>query len=360
MFRIYIACLVVIFVGTYAGASELKAQVGFIKGFSWGWTGSRGEYLGERPERSLELLAATGTEWIALAFAAHMETKKSPEILYAEDNAAMVSDDEIRRAIQLARKHNFKVIMKPVVNCLDGAWRATIAFDGEPAWLEWWKHYEAFLVHYARIAAEIKCEMFCVGCEMRSSERFVARWRRAIGEVRKVYHGPIVYNANHDDVTRVQWFDAVDVIGVSGYYAVATKNDTSLDRMVTRWKPIRERLHNLSTKWKRPVLFIEIGVRSAATCSSMPWDFSHRELPYDGEEQARYYQAALQSFWNEPWFLGFCWWDWKAQLYDRDDGKTNTDFCVYGKPAEEVLSEWYHRQRPVGNETSGRAPAGRE
>ena len=63
----------------------------------------RGEYTGEEPERSLKALAATGTEWIALCFAAQMDTKSSPTIRYAEGNDFMVSDQEIHRAIRLAR-----------------------------------------------------------------------------------------------------------------------------------------------------------------------------------------------------------------------------------------------------------------
>jgi hypothetical protein len=342
----YLLFLLILVSTAHAQNVENERRPGFIKGYTWGWTGTRGEYLGEKPEKSLQLLAATGTQWIALAFAGHMETKRSPHILYGSDNEMMVSDEEIRRAIRLAREHQFKIILKPVVNCNDGAWRAMIDFDDEKDWDKWWQSYEGFLLHYARIASETKCEMFCVGCEMRSTEQFVKRWRSLISEVRKTYNGLIVYNINHDDIDRVEWFDVLDIIGVSAYWPVASKEDTSLDNMLASWKPIRQRLRELSAKSRKPILFMEIGMRSAATCSSMPWDWEHQELPYDGDEQARYYEAALQSFWNnEPWFIGYCWWDWKAQLYDREEGKNNKDFCIYGKPAEEVLLKWYSKAR---------------
>jgi hypothetical protein len=220
-----------------------------------------------------------------------------------------------------------------------------IEFKTEKDWAAWWQNYEAFMLHYAKIAADAHCEMLCVGCEMSSTEKFAEHWRRLIAEVRKIYKGPIVYNANHDAADGVKWFDAVDIIGISAYYPVATQNDRSLEKMLAGWKPIREKLAKLHAKWQKPILFIEIGVRSAAGCSTMPWDWSHAELPYDGEEQARYYQAALESFWDQPWFLGFCWWDWKAQLYKQEEAKTNKDFCIYGKPAEAVLKDWYHRRR---------------
>jgi len=141
----------------------------------------------------------------------------------------------------------------------------------------------------------------------------------------------------------VKWFDAVDVIGVSGYYDVGTKDDTSLQGMLQRWKPVREMLHKVSIKFKKPLLLIEIGVRSASKCSTMPWDYDHTEFPYDGEEQANFYESAFQTFWNEPWFLGFCWWDWQVNLPDRESGKPDTSFGIYGKPAEDVLHKWYEK-----------------
>ena len=345
LISVVIALLIINAVYTQPVISFPDSPVGFIKGYSWGWTGVRGEYSGPAPELSMKELAATNTNWISLAFAAQMETKSSPTILYAKNNDFMVTNDEIHRAIKLAREQGFKIIMKPIVNCLDGAWRATINLETEEAWDQWWQSYEAFLLHYAQIAADTECEMLCVGCEMRSTEHFDDHWRRIIAEVRKTYKGPIVYNANHGDIENVGWFDAVDVIGVSAYWPVSTEQDTSLNTMLAGWRPIRERLRGLSSKWNRPILFAEIGVRSAKTCSTMPWDWQHHDLPFDGEEQARYYEAAFQSFWHEPWFIGYCWWDWKAQLYDRKQGTTNTDFCAYGKPAEEILHKWYSMAR---------------
>lgn len=324
-----------------AAENPSKSSVGFIKGYSWGWTGIRGDYLGDAPDESLKSLAATGANWIALCFAGEMQTKGSPTIMWSENNDRMVTDIEIRRAIALARKHNFKVLLKPVVNCRDGAWRGTITFETEADWDKWWQDYEAFLLYYARIAAEEKCEAFNLGCEMLTTEGFTDKWRHVAAKVREIYQGPIIYNSNHGHTEKIDWWDTVDIIGVSAYYPVATKADSSLEKMQSSWEPVRDKLRGISQKWNKPVLFIEIGVRSADTCSTMPWDWQHRDLPYNGAEQAHYYEAALRMFWDEPWFIGYCWWDWPAKLYKREEAKTNTEFCIYGKPAEDILRKWY-------------------
>jgi hypothetical protein len=77
----------------------------------------------------------------------------------------------------------------------------------------------------------------------------------------------------------------------------------------------------------------------------MPWDFTHTELPASEEEQANFYSSVLRTFWVEPWFAGFFWWDWSVKLYPLEKARTNTGFDIYGKKAEGVLKEWYAKPR---------------
>ena len=131
-------------------------------------------------------------------------------------------------------------MLKPMINSKDGVWRAYIRFNTSEEWDKWWQNYQDFLLHYARIAEETNCEMFCLGCEMASMEVAEYRWYDLIAAIRKVYSGPVTYNSNHNDVQNVRWFDAVDIIGVSGYFPVGTNDDTSLEGMLDRWKPVRK------------------------------------------------------------------------------------------------------------------------
>jgi hypothetical protein len=334
-----------------SAAPAPRSPVGFIKGYTWGWVGTRGSWQGQAAADSMKALAETGTTWACLAFTARMPTKSTPEILWGDANPRMVADDEIRQAVKMARANRLKVILKPVVDPADGAWRGTIGFktaDGKDdlaTWQKWWQVYEAFLLHYAAVAQAEKCEVLCIGCEMASTERFEKEWRALIAKIRKAYSGPLVYNCNHGSEDKVAWWDAVDIIGISGYYPVSTKDDTSLDKMTASWEKVRGRLRTLSAKFNRPVMFAEIGVRSAKSCTTMPWDWTHPDLPYDADEQARFYESALKTFWGEPWFCGFAWWDWPARLYAREQGGTNRGFCCYGKPAEAIMRAWYAKPR---------------
>ena len=228
------------------------SPVGFVKGYTWGWVGSRGSYLGDRPAESMRLLADTGSQWVCIGFVGHQPTRNTPEIRFAESDPSMVTDDEIRHAVKLARDNHLKVILKPVIDPADGQWRGTIEFkttDGktdDAAWEKWWKAYETFMLHYAAIAQTEKCELLCIGCEMHTTERFESQWRAVIGKIRKAYSGPLIYDTNWGDEEKVAWWDAVDIIGISAYYPVSTKDDTSLAHMITAWEKIRDRLRKLA------------------------------------------------------------------------------------------------------------------
>ena len=216
------------------------------------------------------------------------------------------------------------------------------------------------LLYYAKIAEETNCEMLCLGCEMGSTEKFEGRWRSLIAEIRQIYSGAITYDVNHGMENNVKWWDAVDVISISAYYPVGTddvlialKDDlskvppsnTSLEALKHRWKSYRKKLQKLSEKHDRPILFIELGVCSAQGFSAAPWSHHQPGAIYDADEQKRYYQATIETFWDEPWFIGFTWWAWPPNLYTLEEAKTHTGFCIYGKPAEQLVKKWYAKPR---------------
>jgi hypothetical protein len=377
----------------FQAAEDLARELGFVKGYSWGYDSRRGAYESPEAERSMKALAETGADCACICFSTYMQTHQTPDFKWGEANPRMVSDDEIRRAVDLARAGGMKVILKPMINCRDGVWRAWVKFfrpvtdqervagvtgeidpwDEESVrregmvrdlakWDQWWDCYERFILHYARIAEEKQAEGFCLGCEMSSTEEFDLRWRQLIGKVREVYHGSLTYDVNHGREAEVPWWDAVDFISVSAYYAVPPPEGQSIEEAVRQTTPmaeiveeltaVKERLAALSRARQKPICFIETGCANIRGCARYPWSYPRdpREHPTDDQEQANYYQAMFEVFYNEPWFMGFAWWDWPARLQDRETRWGNRSFCTYGKPAEQVMRQWYAKPRDAASE----------
>jgi hypothetical protein len=317
----------------------------FAKGFTYGFDGRRGDYQSAEAAASMERLAALGGDWAALAFTVLQDSFSSTVI--RPDYRYTVTDRDLSVAVGKLHSLGLKVCMKPIVNCADGSWRAYIRFpetdfNNRDYWKEWFSSYRAFLCHYAEIAEDTGCEMFCVGCEMLGTEDREDSWRDVITAVREVYHGPLVYNTNHGKEGNVTWWDAVDYIGTSAYFSVAEGPCESMDKMKAAWDSHKESLRRLSEKHGKQILFMEIGCRSASGCACMPYDFTHREFPYDEDEQANFYESCFRSMWNEPWFAGFFWWDWYTKLPARvpEDG-----FSIVDKKAETIVREWYAKSR---------------
>ena len=399
--RTFCAALIILGFAVPAGRSADEprdsAGLGFIKGYTWGASGGRGSFAAPAAADSMQKLADTGANWVCIAFGATMATHDNPEIPFAQANPRMVTDEEIRHAIHLARDNRMQVILKPMVNCRDGTWRAWIRFfrpiteqeraagitgemdpwqskpavrDGEvkdlEKWDRWWRNFSAFVLHYAELAEAEHVPALCLGCEMNSTEEFEDRWRSLIAEVRKVYHGQLTYNVNHDREDKVQWWDAVDLISISAYYAIppaagrpldqAVQQTTSLAEIVAGLQPVKRRSAQISAQWHKPILFIETGVINARGFARYPWTHgdAHPDSPMDEQEQANYYEAMMEVFWSEPWCMGFTWWDWPARLYESQAAPTQRSFCIYGRKAEAVLRQWYAKPRQAPDVTVGR------
>jgi len=318
----------------------------WIKGFTYGWMARRGAYRTDKAIRSQNKLFDLGINWLCLAFPVMQNNFSSTRIYF--DYRTTVTDKDLIFVINRAHEQGIKVCLKPVINCEDGMWRAYIDFPdadmlgNDRYWNDWFESYGAFLGHYAELAEDTGCEMFCIGCEMSGTERKEEHWRELIKKIRSIYHGPIVYNANHGRESNVNWFDCVDYIGISAYYKVGKKPADSLENMMESWNRVGKELENLSRKYNKQIIFMEVGCRSAEGCAMMPWDFVHKEYPWNEDEQADFYESCLSVFHDKEWFAGYFWWDWSIEIYDtRDEAVKDTGFNIHLKKAEDVVRKWY-------------------
>lgn len=348
-----------------------------FKGFTYGYDGKHGQYRTAEGIKSQKLLFETGVNWICLAFAVVQDTAVSTEIKF--NFGESITDRDILAAVKHAHDNGIKVCLKPMVNCADGTWRAKINFpdlcdfdnsedlkncddlkdfgnfkdcddlknfdvlEKDIYWIKWFNAYEKYMLYYAELAEEAGCEMLCVGCEMLGTERKESLWRALLKKIRSVYSGKLIYNTNHGHEKDVNWIDMLDYIGTSAYFPVGG-DDQSYETMVENWEKIADELEEVHKIWNKPIVFVEIGCRSAKTCSTMPWDYQHKDLPRDEGEQARFYDSCLSVMTKRPWFDGVFWWDWSTYIYDDlQSAKQNDWFNVHLKEAETIIKKWYKK-----------------
>ncbi|MRN55959.1 glycoside hydrolase family 113 [Paenibacillus monticola] len=310
----------------------MSLQNEYIGGITWGFMGRRGTWSTDEAERSMELMSSvTGANWTAIAFSALQATPQATEIPYWEEPT--VSDDEVKWAIGKAKALQLKVCLKPIVNCADGTWRAHINFFDkdvpcEPKWSQWFSSYTNFILHFAAIAEETGCEMFCIGCELVQADRRAEEWRTLIAEVRKIYSGTITYNCDKYQEDNVTWWDALDVISSSGYYP---EQD---------WEAQLDRIEAVVKSHDKPFFFMEAGCPSRIGSAAIPNDWGLKGEPSE-EEQNRFYEVMFSSCEAREWVQGFMLWDWPARLYPIEEATHNDDYCMYGKQAATLIKEYF-------------------
>jgi hypothetical protein len=285
-------------------------------------------YASPRSAESLARMKEMGAGWVVIIPTLFVKDRADSEVRATD---ATASDDTLRLAVRRAHALGLKVLFKPHVDMPGGAPRALLSPSDRA---RWFSTYGAHLSRYARLAAEEKCEMFSVGTELSllTLPPDTRSWRALIAETRRLYPGPLTYAANWHSIAHVGFWRELDYIGVDGYFPVpGGSNRAALE---AGWRPWVLGLAALSKLHGKPVLFTEVGLAAQKGANLRPWDW-HDYAPLDLEVQAAYMDAFLAAFSSQPWFRGFLYWAWEADL--SRTGPNDQSMSVQGKPAEAVL-----------------------
>lgn len=306
-----------------------------------------------------------GANWISLVVTCFQDTVQSTAIFclpYSNATGNLFkyytpTDVSLAHSIATAHKLGLKVALKPGVDLLNDPahWRGQIGFGtNDAAWKAWFASYTMMISRYAAFARDQGADAFVMGTELVNTNRPTAcdpaaaqradDWRQVAAKVRSFYPGKVYYAANWgsdscgEDVN-VQWWDAMDAIGVDAYFPITTMPDPTVPQLVAAWQPWVLRLEGISAQFHQPVLLPEIGYQSRAGANT-----THPLEPpvLDLAEQANCYEAFFQAFQGRPWLIGVFWWAIPATLNpDYAGGPTDTNFTPRGKPAADVLRKYY-------------------
>jgi hypothetical protein len=237
-------------------------------------------------------------------------------------------------------------MLKPHVDVDDGTWRGSIRPSDTASWFA---SYAEFLVSMAKVASEEKVDLLCVGTELArlTGSEYRGPWAALLSRVRETYGGALTYAANAvnpaDEFTSVSFWDLLDLGGLDVYAPLTDKDDPTRDELVRAWSRNREGHDMVASfrNWQRshgkPVVFTEIGYRSARGANRRPWEWE-TSPPFDAEEQANCYVAAFEVWRRESsWMKGLFWWAWSVPRPAPGD----TGYSPWGKPAEDELRRGY-------------------
>ncbi|MGL4382395.1 MAG: glycoside hydrolase family 113 [Bacilli bacterium] len=303
----------------------------YIKGISYTLFEPQALSLDEQKESIKIAQESLGLSHIALCYLAFQATPFSVDIDYQSTKTP--SKEVLIELITYAQSLGLKVILKPMLDCLDGTWRAHINFFDidapcEPSWPQWFKSYNKYLIEQAQLAQTTKCCMLVIGTEMIQTERRSNDWINLIKEIRKVYDGLITYNTDKYQEGNVLWWEHVDVISASGYYP--------LNELPSQIKRIKA----LVDLYQKPYFFAEAGCPSTTNACLSPHDWKIKG-EYDPLEQAIWIEDFINNIKDQSWIYGITWWGWSAHALTLKDDK---GYDVYQKQSQALIKAFYQNK----------------
>ncbi len=280
-------------------------------------------------ERALSTAKHLGASSIAIIPFLWQANPASPDIKAGDD----MSDDALRKAIRQARKQGFTVVVKPHV-WVPESWAGAVEPDSEQAWSTWFSQYRTELQRIARISAEEGADALAIGTELaKTSQR--PEWTGLIAAARAAFPRTLFYIAhNVEEAEAVPFWPQLDAIGVSLYPPLGADDDHA--GRIAIMQDVADHLDALSSRFGKPIIVGEIGLRSAEGAAAKPWE-SAEERTTSADPQL---QADVIADWlsvlNRPAIHGVLIWRWLTD--PKAGGLADTDFTVQGKPAEAVLS----------------------
>ncbi len=330
------------------------------RGVTFGFWRRRGDWETPEAMRHIERMAELNVGWVCVTPTIMMETPTEPRQF--ADFEVTPSDFELMDAIDRIHELGMKVHLRPMIECWDGQGRLQISFPPDrpgtripglvsDKWKRWWQGMRARTRHFARLAQRANCEMYGIDSEIDSFVNKHREWREVLDVARTEFDGPVTSShTRHVDFLKElesedHWFRDLDVLGTSYYHRSADEHGVTVEQRMRYMEPIRETYREIARRLGKPIMFGEVGCTSSYAGGMQPWGWSGQG-GYEPSEQATFLEAVLGLFWDEPWWAGMYWWKWDEnndRPQFKDDPSGDKGFEIYGKPAGDVMKQWFGR-----------------
>ncbi|MFZ1750536.1 MAG: hypothetical protein WAU01_10100, partial [Saprospiraceae bacterium] len=241
-----------------------------------------------------------------------------------------------------AKNQHLKVMLKPQIY-IGGGWVGDLDFDTEEQWSAWECNYTSYIMDYAKVAARLDVEMFCVGTEFNiATTKREKYWKGLIADIRKIYKGKLTYSANWDHYEQFKLWQDLDVIGISSYFPLSEEKNPTVGLLVKEWKPIIKKLKSFSQKHNKKILFTEYGYMSVDGCAGKTWELEKmkHQLNINHYAQCNAYDALWTAMSKESFWAGGFLWKWFPEGMGHE-GYPEKDYTPQNKPAEKIIKKWF-------------------
>lgn len=296
-------------------------------------------------EDDVNAILKMNANWVTLMPFAFMRNINDSNIIF-EHKSQRINEKEkgIEHSALLFKKQKRKIMLKPQIWIPNGGFTGHVEMKNEKDWQTLEKNYEKFILHFASIAQDLNCELFCIGTELNVfvSKRQVY-WQKLIPKIRSVYKGKITYAENWDTYKKVSFLSELDYIGIDAYFPLDSSKTASIEQLEKAWLPIKMDIKALSDNYDKKIIFTEYGYQSKDFTTKEPWNFSENNS-VNLEAQSNALQALYNVFWDENWFAGGFLWKWFDD-HKNVGGLNDNDYTVQNKPSENIVKNLFTKSK---------------
>lgn len=282
----------------------------------------------------LDSMEKVGVNTISVVWPIFTEGLRSNRVFAGTETP---SEEALATFVAVAKARGFGVVLHPTLDervLPLKEWRGTIRPLSVDAWFQ---SYTEIMHKYAIMAESVDVDLFVVGAELQSMERYSRHWQKLVADVRTVFSGQVTYASNREISETFPW-EVVDLIGVDAFFALDVPVGSSVEEMTASLRLQQDELLDTARALGQPLVFTEIGTTSQRGSFLRTWVWNHRTL-VDQEAQADYY-AAVCNVWRRE-LDGLYWWVTHLHPIEEELLPRDTSFDPIGKPAEAIVRDCF-------------------
>jgi len=292
---------------------------------------------------ALDDIRALGADWVLLPVFGYVDSAGAPGVDtdWERGYSMAAYRKRVAEVVRAADERDLAVVLVPYLLLRVGQehqWRGNLE---PPDWPAWFRSYRGFLEHWISLADAEGVALLAVGAELASSEAQETEWRSLIAFVRSRYHGPLFYSCNWDHYEETPFLDALDLVGISGYFSPEYDEPTDDRVLDAMWVEVRRAVLTWQERVDRPFFFTEVGCPSIEGAARHPWNYL-AEGRADPIEQARALASFCRAWHDRPEPAGVFYWNWSPFR----GGPSDRSYSFRRKPAADIVRGCLARPAP--------------
>lgn len=250
-----------------------------------------------------------------------------PDLIASDFELDPASLDKARELIPKLHQQGMRVLLEPYPWINNGS-------EVETKWNP--QHKDVFFRNWNEkvlrrlvdeLAQPLSVEALVAGSNLEHLEGESGQWVELLKGLRTRYDGLITYKTNwwytavRDESSRANFtrkrdnplWAEVDFISVAAYFELAERSENTVGELISalgrtevygREQDVAGELEQLAGRWGKPYYFAELGFPARQYAAKEPWNPSPSSI-FDGDEQARLFQAYRDVFRGRGHFLGY-------------------------------------------------------